>query len=76
MHSLGPGHVMLSLTLWAQAEVLKAEEIWMRCALVSIVTCESGVDIALKCVVSPPVDQPRDELCRVGDDDGLEQEIQ
>ena len=56
--------------------MLKAEEIWMRCALVSIVTCESGVDIALKCVVSPPVDQPRDELCRVGDDDGLQQEIQ
>ena len=67
---------MLSLTLWAQAEVLKAEEIRMRCALVSIVTCKRGVDIALKCVVSSPVDQPRDELRRVGDDDGLQQEIQ
>ena len=55
--------------------MLKAEEIWMRCKLVLLVTCQRGVDIALKCVVSPPVDQPRDELCRVGDDDGLQQGI-
>ena len=75
LHSLGPGHVILSRTLRAQADVLKAEEIWMRCKLVFLVTCQRGVDIALKCVVSPPVHQPRDELCRVGDDDGLQQGI-